>query len=135
MVNESQFADVGLGDLTDYDCVCFCDVARLSPTEVRRLETHLRRGGGAIFTLGDQVDLGAYNESLYRSGQGLLPARLEKKQAARDRTWFQFKDADYTRTAARRLRQRGRPGQPGVGPLPPVRHVRCWPTAAGRARC
>jgi hypothetical protein len=97
VLTESQFADVGLGDLTEYDCVCFCDVARLSPPEVRRLETHLRRGGGAVFTLGDQVDLGSYNEALFRSGQGLLPARLEKKQAARERTWFQFKDADYTR--------------------------------------
>jgi hypothetical protein len=95
VVSESQFSDVGLGDLTDYDCVCFCDVARLSPAEVRRLETHLRRGGGAVFALGDQVDLGAYNEALFRSGQGLLPARLERKQAARDRTWFQFKDPDY----------------------------------------
>ncbi len=95
VLNESQFADIGLGDLTEYDCVCFCDVARLSPPEVRRLETHLRRGGGALFFMGDQVDLGAYNESLYRNGQGLLPARLEKKQPAKDSTWFQFKDADY----------------------------------------
>jgi hypothetical protein len=95
VLNESQFADIGLGDLTDYDCVCFCDVARLSPPEVRRLETHLRRGGGAIFFLGDQVDLKTYNDSLYRNGQGILPARLEKKVEAKDRTWFQFKDADY----------------------------------------
>jgi len=95
VLTESQFADVGLGDLTDYDCVCFCDVARLSPAEVRRLETHLRRGGGAIFAMGDHVDFGSYNESLYRNAQGLLPARLEKKQAAKDRTWYQFKDADY----------------------------------------
>ncbi|HZT81213.1 MAG TPA: VWA domain-containing protein, partial [Gemmataceae bacterium] len=58
---------------------------------------HLRRGGGAVFALGDQVDLGAYNEALYRSGQGLLPARLEKKQTAKERTWFQFKDADYSK--------------------------------------
>jgi uncharacterized membrane protein len=97
VLNESQFADIGLGDLTEYDCVCFCDVARLSPPEVRRLETHLRRGGGAVFFLGDQVDLGSYNESLYRNGQGILPARLEKKQPAKDRTWFQLKGDDYTK--------------------------------------
>jgi hypothetical protein len=97
VLTESQFADVGLGDLTDYDCVCFCDVARISPAEVRRLETHLRRGGGAIFAMGDHVDFGAYNEALYRNGQGLLPARLEKKQTAKDRTWFQFKDDDFTK--------------------------------------
>src|SRR5262249_11501053 len=42
-----------------------------------------------------QVDFGSYNEALYRNGQGLLPARLERKQPAGERTWFQFKDADY----------------------------------------
>jgi hypothetical protein len=82
VLNESQFADASLGDLTDYDCVFFCDVARLSPPEVRRLETHLRRGGGAVFSLGDHVDAGAYNDLLFRGGQGLLPARLLKKISA-----------------------------------------------------
>ena len=43
----SQFADAGVGDLTPYDCVFFCDVPRLSAAEVKRLETHVRRGGGA----------------------------------------------------------------------------------------
>src|SRR5205823_712753 len=63
-------------DLSDYDAVFLCDVARLGGPEVRRLEDHVRRGGAAIFTLGENVDLGAYNDSLYRDGQGLLPARL-----------------------------------------------------------
>ena len=46
VVNESEFADAGLGSLTDYDCVFFCDVPRLAPPEVRRLETHLPRAAG-----------------------------------------------------------------------------------------
>jgi hypothetical protein len=82
VLTESQFADVGLGDLTAFDCVVFCDVQGLSLAEVRRLETHLRKGGGAVFALGDRVDLGAYNDLLYRGGQGLLPARLMGKPGA-----------------------------------------------------
>jgi hypothetical protein len=77
-----QFADEKIGDLTNYDAVCLCDVPRLSAAEVRRLEAHVRRGGAVLFALGDQVDLGSYNDSLYRDGQGLLPGRLVGIQRA-----------------------------------------------------
>ncbi|MFO0881149.1 MAG: VWA domain-containing protein [Gemmataceae bacterium] len=80
VLTQFQFADEKLGDLTNFDVVCLCDVPRLSPAEVRRLEAHVRRGGAVVVSLGDQVDLGAYNESLYREGQGLLPARLVQMQ-------------------------------------------------------
>lgn len=76
VLTETQFADPGLGDLTPYDCVFLCDMARLSAAEVRRLETHLQRGGGVVFCLGPQVDVGEYNRLLYRNGEGILPARL-----------------------------------------------------------
>jgi hypothetical protein len=76
VVSLSQFADEGLGDLTPYDCVFLCDVPRFSLAEVRRLENHVRRGGSAVFCLGPNVDLAAYNDVLYRDGKGLLPARL-----------------------------------------------------------
>ena len=74
----SQFADAGVGDLTPYDCVFFCDVPRLSAAEVKRLEAHVRRGGGAIFVLGPHVDRDDYNRLLYRDGKGLLPAKLKE---------------------------------------------------------
>ncbi len=90
LLTETQFADAGLGDLTDFDCVFFCDIARLTPAEVRRLETHLRRGGGAVFALGERVDLGAYNDLLYRNGQGPLPARLTARLAAPKNVYFHF---------------------------------------------
>jgi len=77
VLTESQFADAALGDLTPYDCVFLCDVARLSNPEIRRLETHLRRGGGVVFCLGPRVDLEAYNRLLWRNGEGILPAQLE----------------------------------------------------------
>ncbi len=90
VVGEKEFDDAGLGDLTPYDCVFLCDVKQLTPPEVRRLETHVRQGGGVVFFLGDQVDLRAYNDALYRGGNGLLPARLVAKQSAAANTYFHF---------------------------------------------
>jgi hypothetical protein len=88
VVTESQFADAGLGDLTPYDCVFLCDVARLDAAEVRRLETHLHRGGGVVFCLGPRVDLEAYNRLVYCGGEGILPARLVGLQAASEKRYF-----------------------------------------------
>ncbi len=82
VINENEFDDAGAGDLTPFDCVFLCDVKQFTPAEVRRLETHLRRGGGVVFCLGPQVDVGAYNEFLYKNGAGILPAKLVGKQAA-----------------------------------------------------
>ncbi len=89
-VSAAEFADAGLGDLTNFDCVFLCDVPRLSLSEQRRLEAHVRRGGGVVFSLGSQVDLAAYNEVLYRNGQGLLPARLLGRQRAPQGYTFHF---------------------------------------------
>ncbi len=82
VLSQSQFADEGLGDLTPYDCVFLCDVPRFSLAEVRRLENHVRRGGSVVFCLGSQVDIGSYNDMLYREGKGLLPARLTERVKA-----------------------------------------------------
>jgi uncharacterized membrane protein/Mg-chelatase subunit ChlD len=90
IVTESAFADAYLGNLTPYDCVFFCDVPRLSAPEIRRLETHLHRGGGVVFCLGPQVDLESYNRLLYRSGDGILPARLLGVRTAPDKQFFNF---------------------------------------------
>jgi hypothetical protein len=82
VVTEAEFADAALGDLTRYECVFLCDVARLSAAEVSRLESHLRRGGGVVFCLGPNADLEAYNRVLYRDGEGILPARLLGRRRA-----------------------------------------------------
>jgi hypothetical protein len=98
VLSESQFSDEGLGDLTGFDCVFLCDVPRLSLAEVRRLEGHVRRGGSVVFCMGDRVDLGSYNEMLYREGKGLLPARLLGKQQATPGYQYQLAiDADADR--------------------------------------
>lgn len=93
-VSEAQFADAALGDLSGYDCVFLCDVARLGTGEVRRLEAHLERGGGVVFCLGPRVDLEAYNRIVYRNGEGILPARLLAVQPALERDTFHLSGDD-----------------------------------------
>lgn len=90
VLSVSQFADAGIGDLTPYDCVFFCDVPRLSAAEVKRLETHIRRGGGAVFILGAHVDRDDYNRLLFREGKGLLPGRLKEIKEAAENKPFAF---------------------------------------------
>lgn len=64
-------------DLTAYDCVFLCNVAQFTANEVRLLEGVLRRGGGLVFFLGDQVLAERYNRELVEQpGLRVLPARL-----------------------------------------------------------
>jgi hypothetical protein len=58
------------------ECVVLCNVPRLAERELRRLDDHLRHGGGLIVFLSDQVEPGHYNEQLYRRGQGPLPVEI-----------------------------------------------------------
>jgi hypothetical protein len=90
VLSVKEFNDAGLGDLTDYDCVYFAGVPSFTPAEVRRIETHLRRGGGAVFGLGTKIDFGVYNEFLYKNGNGILPARLVKEQPRPANSFFHF---------------------------------------------
>jgi len=98
-ISAAQFASDPVGsDLTPYDCVFLCDVPHLGVEERQRLEAHARRGGGIIFALGPQVDLAAYNDVLYRNGQGLLPARLIGRERAPEGYEFHFEPAEDART-------------------------------------
>ena len=77
VVRPTEFAGgTGKGDLTPYDCVFLCDVPSLTTEDAKRLEAFVRRGGGLVVCLGDQVQAKDYNEYLYRGGSGLLPAPL-----------------------------------------------------------
>lgn len=88
VVSIADFDDAGLGDLAPYDCVFLCDLKQLTEAETRRLEMHLRSGGGVVFSLGPQVDLELYNRVLYRGGKGVLPARLIGRQEAPEKQTF-----------------------------------------------
>ena len=115
MIDTARFADPGASDLSAYDCVFLCDVPRLSEREVARLETHLQRGGGLVICLGPDVDLEAYNRLLYKDGQGLLPAKLDRRWLSAPADGFFYavrRRGGVPATAAGRVRRRRRPGEP-----------------------
>ncbi|HYT95185.1 MAG TPA: VWA domain-containing protein [Gemmataceae bacterium] len=101
VVSVSQFADVNDSKLADYDCVYLCDVSKLTVGDVRRLEAHLRRGGGIVVSLGDRIGehLEGYNRLLSKKGAELLPARLESVRQAEPGTYYSMaaKDDDFTK--------------------------------------
>jgi hypothetical protein len=112
VVTEAELANLRDADLFSFDCIFYCDVDRPSKTEVRRLKSLLRRGGGVIFTLGPQTadHLERYNLDLYEDAAsisgawwnslpakerrkyhfGILPARLLGVQKAPARHYFAF---------------------------------------------
>lgn len=144
VLNPSQFADEGQGELTPFDCVFLCDVPSISLGEARRLEGHVRRGGGVVFCLGEQVQPGEYNRILYRGGNGLLPAPLIGRQSASDLFNYQFameegadKEAplkafrgatDRSALLAARFRRFYQLGEP-TGPVKPRRLLSFTPAA------
>ncbi len=90
VVSISQFADENQTRLTDYDCVWLCDVSKLNLGDLRRLEGHLRRGGGVVISLGEQVaeQIVGYNRLLYNKGEGILPAELQGVESAKPGTYY-----------------------------------------------
>lgn len=84
VISAAQFVDTPEGEIADYDVIFFCDVAQFAGGELRRLESHLRRGGGVVVSLGDRAaeNLEVYNRLLHKNDQGLLPAKLFKKVQA-----------------------------------------------------
>jgi hypothetical protein len=92
IVTPAQFAELNEDSLAQYDCIFLCDVDQLGTGEIRRLDTHLRRGGGVVVSLGDRAatNLEMYNRLLYKKGQGLLPARLVSVQEAPKDHYFRL---------------------------------------------
>ncbi len=96
VLNPRQFADLSDDELQEVDCVYWCDVPQIGTADLRRLEAHVRRGGGLVVGMGDKAveNLDAYNRLLYRDGSGLLPAKLSRKVHAGPEQHFYFKAFD-----------------------------------------
>jgi len=86
----AEFADAGLGDLSDSDVVFLCDVPQFTPAELARLDTFLRRGGSVVIGLGPNVakNLDGYNRMLFQEGEGLLPGKLRGVREAKGDGYF-----------------------------------------------
>jgi uncharacterized membrane protein len=84
-VTESQFGGI---DLARYQVIMIANVYQILDEQREALESWVRNGGGLIVFLGDQIDETVYNETLYRDGDGLLPARLtEVRGDETERVW------------------------------------------------
>lgn len=59
-----------------FHAVVLANVYRVSEPAAEALERFARAGGGVMIFLGDQVEATAYKDTLYRGGDGLLPALL-----------------------------------------------------------
>ncbi|MCI0684284.1 MAG: VWA domain-containing protein [Gemmataceae bacterium] len=84
VVKASLFPDVPEDELLNYDLICLCDVGQFGPGDLRRLDAHVRRGGGLMIALGGNAldNLDVYNRLFFKNEYGLLPAQLFKKVAA-----------------------------------------------------
>lgn len=87
-------------DLSLYDCVFLCNVARFIPREAELLRRYLESGGGVVFCLGDQVAADNYNLVLGADGADILPAKLGDRVGSAkepsESSLFRFDTADLT---------------------------------------
>lgn len=63
-------------DLRQFSCVYLLNLPELKKTQAEKLERYVREGGGVSLFLGPKVLPEAYNEQLYRSGEGFFPVPL-----------------------------------------------------------
>ncbi len=75
-------------DLSRYAVIVLANVTGPTDDEVARLEKYVREGGGLALFAGDGVSAADWNEKLWKGGAGLLPARLEGKEAVRSEEEF-----------------------------------------------
>ena len=62
--------------LADVQVAILANVASLHEQQVAALEDFVRRGGGLLICLGDQVNADDWNTAMYGNGRSLLPVRL-----------------------------------------------------------
>jgi hypothetical protein len=71
--------DAPLETLQQYASIYLIDVPQLDSRAVDMLERYVRSGGGLGIFVGPHVNVAAYNASLYRNGEGLFPAPLDRE--------------------------------------------------------
>ncbi len=65
--------------LAQYKAIFLCDVRRFDAPAIEALETYVQDGGGVAIYVGPNVNIQAYNGTLYRDGAGFFPLPLEKE--------------------------------------------------------
>ncbi|MEX2174442.1 MAG: hypothetical protein WD872_08770, partial [Pirellulaceae bacterium] len=72
----SFLRDAAADALNAYSTIYLLDVPRLDPRAIDNLEAYVQKGGGLAIFSGPEMNVGFYNASLYKEGQGLLPLPL-----------------------------------------------------------
>jgi len=65
--------------LSSYDVIFLLDVESLEESAVRNVEWFASSGGGVAFFLGPRTNIKAYNDTLYRGGEGIFPLPLDRQ--------------------------------------------------------
>ena len=73
-------------DLNDAEVVLVANVPRFTKSQVGALKDFVAHGGGVCLTLGDKVEQGLYNSTLFASEDGLFPVQLDRVAADTDDT-------------------------------------------------
>ena len=120
IVDEAELDNV---NLSDFHLVILANVYRISDPMIEGLEGFVRRGGGLLIFLGDQVDPDLYNAALYRSGSGLLPAELTQILHPSGASHLVL--TDRLHPAVRRFSREGDPL--GLGQVPFFKYFGCVP--------
>lgn len=84
-------------ELSLYDAVVICDVALFTENERDLLKRYVKRGGGLIISLGEQVNAENYNQTIFQPDSGLLPLKLLNRRGDADKptTLFEFDPLKY----------------------------------------
>jgi len=101
---EVEARDVEGGDveLGDFDLVWLADVDSVSPELAAVLEEEVASGTSLVLSLGEHVQLDAFNARFFRpDGSGLSPAELERRVAVASRRqgYYRVEDFDATHPA------------------------------------
>ena len=78
MADEAFLRDCTVEQLSKYDTVFLFDVANISETGVKTLEQYVADGGGVVFFMGPNTNLGFFTQDMYRGGEGVFPLPLER---------------------------------------------------------
>ena len=101
------------------------DVARLRPEQADALGAYIEAGGGVLVALGPRAERDWYNETLFRAGEGWLPARLldQAGDESKPATAARPEPESFTHPALELFRQAA------VGGLGDARFPRWWRVA------
>jgi hypothetical protein len=95
---ESELRELEGGDVdpTEFDLIWMVNVDSVSPELTQVLEEHVASGATLVFSLGDRVQIDAFNSRFFRAdGSGLSPAELDQQVSVASRRQGYFRIGSF----------------------------------------